>query len=29
MWRVYVKGMLLDKRVRNSWGKADIMWLDK
>jgi ABC-type transport system substrate-binding protein len=29
MWRLHVKGLLLDKRVRNQWGKTDIMWLDK
>jgi hypothetical protein len=29
MWRSYVKGLALDKRVRLQWGKTDTMWLDK
>jgi ABC-type transport system substrate-binding protein len=29
MWRTYLKGMQFDKRVRLSWGKTEIMWIDK
>jgi ABC-type transport system substrate-binding protein len=29
MWRAHIKGLSLDKRVRNQWGKTDIMWVDK
>ncbi|MCC6628795.1 MAG: ABC transporter substrate-binding protein [Chloroflexi bacterium] len=29
MWKTYLKGMQFDKRVRLSWGKTDIMWIDK
>lgn len=29
MWRAYVKGMALDKRVQLEWGRVDTAWLDK
>jgi peptide/nickel transport system substrate-binding protein len=29
MWRAYVKGLALDKRVFSEWGRVDTAWLDK
>jgi peptide/nickel transport system substrate-binding protein len=29
MWRAYVKGLALDKRVISEWGRVDTAWLDK
>ena len=29
MWRSYVKGLALDKRVQLEWGRVDTGWLDK
>jgi len=29
MWRAYVKGLALDKRVQLEWGRVDTAWLDK
>ncbi len=29
MWRAYLKGLALDKRVQLEWGRVDTAWLDK
>ena len=29
MWRAYLKGLALDKRVQSEWGRIDTAWLDK
>jgi hypothetical protein len=29
MWRNYVKGLSLDKRVHVEWGRNETAWLDK
>lgn len=29
MWRAYVKGFALEKRVISEWGRVDTAWLDK
>jgi len=29
MWRSYVKGMAIEKRIHTDWGHFDTVWLDK
>ena len=29
IWRNYVKGLYIDKRIHSDWGRVDTVWLDK
>jgi hypothetical protein len=29
VWRSYVKGLAIEKRIHSEWGHFDTVWIDK